>query len=53
MIASLHNKSECLKIRATQDSVDWDIQNNVGWTAAMHAVDNFDIKILRNLLTIP
>ena len=46
MIAALHNQSEYLKILAAQDSVDWNIQNNVGWTTAMHAVDNFVVEDL-------
>ena len=53
MWAASYNRTECLKILATQDSVKWNIQHNFGWTAAMYAVYQNHVKNVRILLTIP
>ena len=52
MIAACNNRTECLKILAKQDRVDWNYQTYKGWTAAICAVYKNHVESVRILLTI-
>merc|ERR1719342_1872460 len=53
MIAAANNRTECLQVLATQERVDWNIQDNDGETAAICAVANDSVEAVRFLLTVP